>query len=113
MNAEEDTAAIEDECELKFVGFALTDCNVQVSVEAVKYLRAVHSTALELAIHNHFGFEIGGFWLTTDQVTQLKSLCEYYPPGERTSVNETIEAYLLAQLKSVDTNFLRAVLKFN
>ncbi len=113
MNPEEDTARIDNRCELKFVGFALTDCDVQVRVEAVKYVRAIHGTALELATHNHFGSEIGGFWLTTDQVTQLKSLCEYYPPGERTLVDETIEAYLLAQLASVDADFLRAMLTFN
>ncbi|HLE63145.1 MAG TPA: hypothetical protein VI750_08405 [Pyrinomonadaceae bacterium] len=84
--------------ELKFVGFALTECTVKVDSQSVKYLRAVHRTALELAIHNRFGLEIGGFWLTTDQIAQLRALSDYYPPNEVPLVAQAIEAYLSAQL---------------
>jgi hypothetical protein len=97
------TEATEKECldresEVVFLGFALTECTVKVDSQSVKYLRAVHRTALELAIHNRFGSEIGGFWLTTDQVAQLKTLSDYYPPNEAPFVTDAIEAYLAAQL---------------
>lgn len=84
--------------ELQFLGFALTNCTVKVDSQSVKYLRAVHRTALELAIHNRFGLEIGGFWLTTDQIAQLRALSDYYPPNEVPLVAQAIEAYLSAQL---------------
>jgi len=112
MNVPEETF-IERESNIVFVGFALTECDVQVNVEAVKYLRAIHGTALELAIQNHFGSEIGGFWLTAEQVARLKSLSDYYPPSERTFVSETIEAYLQGQLKSFDEAFLQVLLECN
>ena len=110
MSREKDTAEIGNESELRFVGFALTECDVQVSAEAVRYLRAIHGTALELAIQNYFGSDIGGFWLTAEQVAQLKSLCQYYPPGERRLVGEAIEAYLQAQLENIDEVFMQVVL---
>jgi hypothetical protein len=85
--------------ELVFLGFALTECTVNVDSHSVKYLRAVHRTALELAIHNRFGVEIGGFWLTMDQIAQLRALADYYPPNEAAFVAQAIEAYLAAQLE--------------
>jgi hypothetical protein len=86
------------QCEVVFLGFALNECNVEVSFDAARYLRVVHRTALELAIQNAFGVEIGGFWLTAEQISQLRSLSEYYPPGEAQLVAKAIEAYLTAQL---------------
>ena len=47
----------------ELVGFALGECVVDLDTQSAKYLRAVHRTALELAIQNQFGAEIGGFWL--------------------------------------------------
>ena len=82
-----------------FLGFALSDCVVNLDQQAAKYLLRVHRTALELAIHNHFGVEIGGFWLMPDQVYQLRELSEYYPPDERPLVACAVEAYLHAQLQ--------------
>jgi hypothetical protein len=81
-----------------FLGFALSECTVAVEARSVKYVRAVHRTALELAIHNYFGVEVGGFWLTSDQIAQLRSLADYYPPDESALVGQAIEAYLAAQL---------------
>src|SRR5262245_23282120 len=86
------------ESEVVFLGFALNECNVGVSVDSARYLRVVHRTALELAIQNAFGIEIGGFWLTAEQIAQLRSLTEYYPPEEAQLVAKVIEAYLAAQL---------------
>ncbi|HLN96950.1 MAG TPA: hypothetical protein VK208_00550, partial [Pyrinomonadaceae bacterium] len=65
---------------------------------AAKYLRAVHRTALELAIHNRFGIEIGGFWLMPEQLAQLRKLPECYPQPEAPFVERAVEAYLAAQL---------------
>ena len=84
--------------ELEFVAFALGDCIVDVEQKSAKYLRPVHRTALELAIHNRFGAEIGGFWLMPDQIDQLKKLPEYYPINEAPFVARAVEAYLGAQL---------------
>ena len=64
-----------------------------------KYLRVVHGTALELAVHNQFGAEIGGFWLMSSQIHQLRQLPEYYSPDEAALVEFAIEAYLAAQLR--------------
>lgn len=86
------------EPELEFLGFALTDCTVKMDSQSAKYLRAVHRTALELAIHNRFGLEIGGFWLTTDEIAQLRALSDYYPPNEAHLVAQAVDAYLSAQL---------------
>lgn len=87
------------EPEVSLIGFALTDCEVMLDAVSVKYLRAVHRTALELAVPNRFGLEAGGFWLTNDQIEQLRRLPEYYPPGEADAVAQTIETYLKAQLR--------------
>src|SRR5882762_305543 len=88
-----------DSTELSLIGFELTDCEVNLDALSVKYLRAVHRTALELAIPNRFGLEAGGFWLTNEQIEQLRRLPEYYPPGEAAAVTQTVEAYLKAQLR--------------
>ena len=86
------------ESDVVFLGFALNECTVEVPSELVKYLRVIHRTALELAIQNTFGVDIGGFWLTRGQINQLRSLSEYYPPDEAPLVAEAITAYLEAQL---------------
>lgn len=86
------------ESEVVFLGFALDECIVHVDSQSAKYLRVVHRTALELATQNRFGIEIGGFWLTTEQIAQLRSLSEYYPLNEAPLVARAIEAYLDGQL---------------
>ena len=86
------------EPEVLFVGFALSDCVVELDQQLAKYLRPVHRTALELAVHNRFGADVGGFWLTQDQIVQLRKLPEYYLPDEAPYVAAAVEAYLLAQL---------------
>ena len=45
--------------EVEFLGFALGDSTVDIDPSSAKYLRVVHGTALELAVHNQFGAEIG------------------------------------------------------
>ena len=47
--------------DVKLCAFALTDCVVHIESQSAKYLRAVHRTALELAVPNLFGSDIGGF----------------------------------------------------
>ena len=56
-------------------------------------------TALELAVHNQFGADFGGFWLLSPQITQLRRLPEYYSPDEAPQVEFAIEAYLAAQIR--------------
>ena len=85
--------------EIEFVGFALGDCTVDLEAPSAKYLRVVHGTALELAVHNQFGEEFGGFWLLSPQITQLRRLPEYYSPDEAPLVEFAIEAYLAAQIR--------------
>ena len=85
--------------EVEFVGFALGDCTLDLEPSTAKYLRVVHGTALELAIHNQFGAEFGGFWLLSPQITQLRRLPEYYSPDEAPLVEFAIEAYLAAQIR--------------
>ena len=85
--------------EVEFVGFALGDCTVDLDAPSAKYLRVVHGTALELAVHNQFGAEFGGFWLLSPQITQLRRLAEYYSPDEAPLVEFAIEAYLAAQIR--------------
>ena len=85
--------------EIELIGFALSDCVVDVALDNAKYLRAVHRTALELAVPNQFGAEIGGFWLMAEQINQLRRLCEFYPAVEAEVVRSVIEAYLNAQLE--------------
>jgi len=84
---------------VEFLGFAIDDCTVQLSNSAAKYLRAVHRTALELAVHNQFGAEVGGFWLLQTQIEQLRKLPDCYPSAEAPLVRSAIEAYLEAQLE--------------
>ena len=88
--------------EVRFCAFALSDCVVQLKPESAKYLRAVHRTALELAVPNLFGAEIGGYWLKPDQINQLRKLPECYPATEVAFVRDAIEAFLLAQTAKLD-----------
>jgi hypothetical protein len=85
--------------EVEFLGFALGDCTLDLDPSAAKYLRVVHGTALELAVHNQFGADFGGFWLLSPQITQLRRLPEYYSPDEAPLVEFAIEAYLAAQIR--------------
>src|SRR6476659_2384554 len=85
------------ESEVIFLGFALSDCVVEIDRDAARYLRAVHRTALELAIPNRFGIEIGGFWLMPEQLEQLRKLPECYSVLEASSVRRAVNAYVLAQ----------------
>lgn len=83
--------------ETDFVGFALSDCLIQTDPQTEKYLRRVIRTAFELAVYNRFGAEIGGFWLMTEQIEQLRRLPEYYSPTEAGFVANAVEIYLQAQ----------------
>ena len=83
--------------DVELCAFALTDCIVHLESHSAKYLRAVHRTALELAVPNLFGPEIGGFWLKPDQIAQLRQLPDCYPANEISFVRKAVEAYLLAQ----------------
>ena len=85
--------------DLMLCAFALSDCTVQVDSEIARYLRAVHRTALELAVPNLFGLEIGGYWLTSAQINQLRKLPDCYPSTEINFVRRAVESYLLAQTK--------------
>jgi hypothetical protein len=82
----------------ELIGFALSDCVVDIDSQAARYLRAVHRTALELAVQNQFGIEFGGFWLMAEQVAQLRRLPDCYPRSEANLVARAIEAYLRAQV---------------
>jgi hypothetical protein len=90
-----------DDYEVELVGFALTDCTVHLDSAAAKYLRVVHGTALELAVHNQFGADVGGFWLLSDQIAQLRRLPEYYSPDEASLVQFAVEAYLAGQIRGI------------
>lgn len=83
--------------------FALADCVVHVDSQLAKYLRAVHRTALELAVPNLFGLEIGGYWLTSAQINQLRTLPDCYPSNEIDFVRRAVESYLLAQTEELST----------
>jgi hypothetical protein len=87
--------------DLTLCAFALADCTVEIESQLAKYLRAVHRTALELAVPNLFGFEIGGFWLTPAQLSQLRRLPECYPANEIELVKRAVETYLLAQTEEL------------
>ena len=91
--------ALTTKSDVEFVGFALGDCTVDIDPASAKYLRVVHGTALELAVHNQFGADIGGFWLLSPQIHQLRRLAEYYSPAEAPLVEFAIEAYLAAQIR--------------
>jgi len=101
MKAERALDISSSESDVIFLGFALSDCVVKVDRQAAKYLRAVHRTALELAIPNRFGIEVGGFWLMPEQLEQLRKLPECYTPLEAPSVERAIESYLAAQLPTL------------
>ena len=88
--------------DVKLCAFALTDCVVYIESRSAKYLRAVHRTALELAVPNLFGEAIGGFWLKRDQVDQLRKLPDCYPANEIDFVRRAVAAYLLAQTEQLD-----------
>ena len=87
--------------DLSFCAFALTDCVVEIESRSARYLRAVHRTALELAVPNLFGPHIGGYWLTPTQLEQLRMLPECYPSSEVLFVRRAVEAYLLAQFPAL------------
>ena len=89
----------QDKSDVEFLGFALGECTVDIDHASAKYLRVVHGTALELAVHNQFGAEIGGFWLLSTQISQLRRLPEYYSPDEAPLVEFAVEAYLAAQIR--------------
>jgi hypothetical protein len=91
------------ESDVIFLGFALSDCVVEIDKQAARYLRAVHRTALELAIPNRFGIELGGFWLMPEQLAQLRKLSECYPGNEDALVRRAVNAYVLAQTKEFHT----------
>ena len=84
---------------VRLCAFALTDCIVHIESQSAKYLRAVHRTALELAVPNLFGSELGGFWLKPDQINQLRKLPDCYPANEIDFVRRAVEAYLTAQIE--------------
>jgi len=87
--------------DVKLCAFALADCVVHIESQSAKYLRAVHRTALELAVPNLFGVEIGGFWLKPDQIDQLRKLPDCDPANEIDFVRQAVEAYLAAQTKEL------------
>ena len=93
-----------NESEVELLGFALGDCTVEVDPGSTKYLRAVHRTALELAVPNQFGVGVGGFWLMAEQISQLRKLPEYYSAAEAPVVENVVEKYLTAQLDSLYKN---------
>jgi len=82
--------------------FALTDCVIHIESQSAKYLRAVRRTALELAVPNLFGLEIGGYWLKPDQVEQLRKLPDCYSANEISFARQAVEAYLLAQTEGLE-----------
>jgi hypothetical protein len=87
--------------DVKLFAFALTDCTVHIESRLAKYLRVVHRTALELAVPNLFGPELGGFWLQPDQIDQLRKLPDCYPVKEIDLVRDAVEAYLPAQTENL------------
>src|SRR5688572_28211099 len=87
--------------DVSLFAFALTDCVVEIEPKSAKYLRAVHRTALELAVPNLFGPHIGGYWLTPTQLEQLRLLPECYPSTEVEFVRSAIEAYVVAQFPAL------------
>lgn len=102
MSESEATDLNSNLADVSFCAFALSDCVVHVPPHSAKYLRAVHRTALELAVPNLFGLEIGGYWLTPDQINQLRKLPECYPANEMDLVRSAIEAFLRAQTSKLD-----------
>ena len=101
MTARENFKLQKNVSNVKLCAFALADCVVHIESQSAKYLRAVHRTALELAVPNLFGVEIGGFWLKPDQIDQLRKLPDCYPANEIDFVRRAVEAYLAAQTKEL------------
>jgi hypothetical protein len=95
------TQSDNDRSDLSFVAFALSDCLVETDPRAARYLRAVHRTALELAVPNYFGVNMGGFWLTREQIARLRALPDHYTRIEAPCVARAISAYLRAQLREL------------
>ncbi len=102
MSNQADFAAADCVPQVTLCAFALTDCIVEIERQSSKYLRAVHRTALELAVPNLFGPGLGGFWLTETQLIQLRALPECYPANEISLVRDAVEAYLLAQTEKLN-----------
>src|SRR4030095_12584052 len=101
MTITEDFDGQNNVSDLTVCAFALTDCTVHVEWQSAKYLCAVHRTALELAVPNLFGSEIGGYWLKSDQIDELRKLPDCYPANEMDFVRRAVEAYLAAQTKEL------------
>jgi hypothetical protein len=99
---QEDFNLRRNDADVTLCAFALTDCIIEIESHSAKYLRAVHRTALELAVPNLFGSEIGGFWLRQTQVDQLRKLPDCYPANEIDFVSRAVEAYLLAQAEELE-----------
>jgi hypothetical protein len=97
MPAEEDPYLQSNLADVSLCAFALTDCIVEIESHSARYLRAVHRTALELAVPNLYGPQIGGYWLTPVQLEQLRMLPECYPSSESKFVRHAVESYLSAQ----------------
>jgi hypothetical protein len=103
MGNPEDVYLQNNASDVMLCAFALADCVVHVDPQIAKYLRAVHRTALELAVPNLFGLEIGGYWLTSAQINQLRKLPDCYPSTEINFVRRAVESYLLAQTEELST----------
>ncbi|HKO61148.1 MAG TPA: hypothetical protein VJV03_08320 [Pyrinomonadaceae bacterium] len=97
MATQEDRNLQSNAADVSLFAFALTDCVVEIETQSAKYLRAVHRTALELAVPNLFGPHIGGYWLTPAQVDQLRLLPDCYPTNESNFVKRAVAEYLAAQ----------------
>lgn len=92
---------------MELIAFSLSDCLVDVEESLAKYLRAVHRTALELAVPNCFGTDIGGFWLMASQLAELRRLPEFYPRHEGPLVMQAVEAYITAQISELSNLTVR------
>jgi len=101
MHAVREAKSAKDESDLCFVAFALSDCTVETDPQAARYLRAVHRTALELAVPNYFGASVGGFWLMKEQIIRLCALPEHYPANAAPDAARAVNAYLEAQLQEL------------
>ena len=96
-----DEGALKDkESDVSFVGFALGECTIETDRDSARYVRAVHRTALELAVQYRFGIEIGGFWMLPEQIDLLRKLPDCYPPNEAPHVARAVDAFLRSQLQS-------------
>ena len=102
MPAEEDPNLQSNLVDVSLCAFALTDCLIEIESHSARYLRAVHRTALELAVPNLFGPHIGGYWLTPTQLEQLRMLPECYPASESKFVRHAVEGYLSAQTDALE-----------